>query len=257
LGIYAFAGVQRDDQAPLVSMQAVGQEELDDTFSLGGVPANSSFFIASLMSVIPGGLAQAFALLQVDITTGTQRGECTSQVFGKSSCSTQVPVPLGQGNVNMRVLFYGGASVSCGPPSCGGSDASVGPGIAKVIAVRVIDAKGKPVNSATISSSSGHKYPTHFASSTALTAKPNPSTQGHPVKFTATVASFGRSGAPTGRVTFKDSTTGMTLGHRTLNGGIAALTTSALAAGTHTITASYGGDDWSASSLASVSQVVN
>jgi hypothetical protein len=257
LKISAFAGVQRDNQAGFVQMQAIAHETLDDSFFLGGLPPNSSFFIATSLLAVPGGSARATVLLQVDVTSNG-RSECTSQVFGHSSCSTHVPLPSGTaGNVNLAIQFAGSAAVNCGPPSCGGADASVGPGEVKVLAIRVVDLNLKPVNTATIASASGHKYPTHFASTTGLSATPNPSTAGQPVTFTATIASFGRSDTPTGRVTFKDSTTGATLGHVTLNAGIASLTTSSLTLGTHAISAIYGGDDWSASSNSSVSQVVN
>jgi Bacterial Ig-like domain (group 3)/Autotransporter beta-domain/Immunoglobulin I-set domain len=65
----------------------------------------------------------------------------------------------------------------------------------------------------------------------------NPSTAGQTVTFTATVT----GAAPTGSVTFKDGAT--TLGTGTLNGsGQATLSTSSLSAGSHAITAVYGGD---------------
>jgi hypothetical protein len=257
--ISAFAGVQRDDKYQFsVQMQATAHEDLQDFLSLGNLPPKSSFFIATSLLAIPGGSAQATVLLQVDVRSSNQGSECTSVLLGKSSCSTHFPLPDGTGvPVDLAIHFIGSAAVSCGPPSCGGSDASVGPGEVKVLAVRVVDSNLKPVNTATITSTSGHKYPTHFASATSLTATPNPSTGGQPVTFTATIASFGRSGTPTGKVTFKDFTTGTTLGHVTLNAGIASLTTSSLTSGTHAITATYGGDDWSASSKSTVSQVVN
>src|SRR5207253_9564357 len=65
---------------------------------------------------------------------------------------------------------------------------------------------------------------------------------GQPVTFTATVAAKSPgAGTPTGTVTFKDGLS--TLGTGTLNGsGQAMFTTSTLAVGPHSITASYGGD---------------
>ena len=57
-------------------------------------------------------------------------------------------------------------------------------------------------------------------------------------------------------MTFKDGST--TLGTGTLSGGAATFTTSALAVGTHSITAAYGGDaSFAASTSAALSQVVN
>ena len=75
------------------------------------------------------------------------------------------------------------------------------------------------------------------ASSTVLTASPNPATSGQNVTFTATVTGV----APTGTVQFADGAA--KLGSPVaLNGGVAALATSALAPGSHSITATYAGD---------------
>ena len=78
------------------------------------------------------------------------------------------------------------------------------------------------------------------ASTTTTTSRtPNPSTFGQPVTFTATVSSG--AGVPAGTVTFMDGVT--TLGTGILNGsGQAAFATTALFAGSHTITALYSGD---------------
>jgi hypothetical protein len=93
-----------------------------------------------------------------------------------------------------------------------------------------------------------------FATTTRLTSSPNPSQFGQVVTFTAHVTSTGP--APTGKVKFLDGTTG--IGLATLNGnGVAKLTKSTLAVGTHPITAQYLGDAFSAKSTSSVvNQVV-
>ena len=79
------------------------------------------------------------------------------------------------------------------------------------------------------------------AYTTALTSSPNPSSFGESVTFTATVGPMQGAGTPTGTVTFSDG--GTSIGSSTLNGsGVATLTTSTLSVGTHSITASYGGD---------------
>jgi hypothetical protein len=91
-----------------------------------------------------------------------------------------------------------------------------------------------------------NKYPT----STTLTSSLNPSQFGQAVTFTAQVTSTGP--APTGSVKFLDGTT--TIGLATLRSGVAKLTKSNLAVGTHPITAHYNGD---AASSTSTSAVVN
>jgi len=93
-----------------------------------------------------------------------------------------------------------------------------------------------------------------YTTTTALTSSPNPSTHGQAVTFTATVTSAGPT--PTGKVAFKDGTTG--IGSAILSGGVATLTKASLAVGTHPITAEYLGDSSSAKSTSAVlNQVVN
>jgi Big-like domain-containing protein len=76
------------------------------------------------------------------------------------------------------------------------------------------------------------------ATTTTLGSSPNPSTYGQSVTFTATVTAA--SGTPAGNVTFKDG--GTTLGSSVLNvSDVAIFSTSALAGGSHSITAVYGG----------------
>jgi len=73
------------------------------------------------------------------------------------------------------------------------------------------------------------------ATTTALTASPNPAPFGTGVTFTATVsAAFG---TPTGPVSFYDGTT--LLGTGTMAAGVATYSTSALAVGSHNITAQF------------------
>jgi Bacterial Ig-like domain (group 3)/FG-GAP-like repeat len=75
------------------------------------------------------------------------------------------------------------------------------------------------------------------STNTLLTSSLNPSSPGATVIFTAAVTSS--AGTPGGSVTFLDGTT--TLGTGTLNGaGVATYSTSSLAPGPHSITASYG-----------------
>jgi hypothetical protein len=88
-----------------------------------------------------------------------------------------------------------------------------------------------------------------------LTSSPNPSTVGQAVSFTATVTgAYG--GTATGMVTFSSGST--TLGTGTLNGDVASLSDSSLAAGTYNVVAAYGGDtNFQSSTSAAVAQVVN
>jgi hypothetical protein len=101
-----------------------------------------------------------------------------------------------------------------------------------------------------------------YASTTVLTATPDPSYVGQAVTLTAVVTEVGTAyfTRPSGSVTFYDGAT--ELGQVTLgfNGGASNATTitTALAAGTHTLSAVYSGDvAYYASTSAPVTQVVN
>jgi hypothetical protein len=91
---------------------------------------------------------------------------------------------------------------------------------------------------------------------TTLTSSPNPSSPSEPVTFTATVDSS-EGPPPDGEtVSFLQGKT--VLGMGTLSSGSASFTTSTLKAGTHSITADYGGDsDFGTSKSKAVKQVVN
>jgi hypothetical protein len=77
--------------------------------------------------------------------------------------------------------------------------------------------------------------------STVLTSSANPSIAGQPVTFTARVSvDPPGAGLPTGTVTFRDGAT--IIGVAGLSGNTAIITVSTLRAGSHFITAVYGGD---------------
>jgi len=92
-----------------------------------------------------------------------------------------------------------------------------------------------------------------YTTTTSLSSSPNPSQFGQAVTFTATLTSAGPQ--PTGKVKFLDGT--LAIGSATLSGGVAKLTKSTLAVGTHPITAQYLGDAVSDKSTSSIlNQVV-
>ncbi len=93
------------------------------------------------------------------------------------------------------------------------------------------------------------------ATTTALISSVNPSTVGQSVTFTVGVTSQ-TAGTITGTVTFLDGTT--QIGTGTLNAGAATFATAALTAGTHSITAQYGGStNYAASTSTVLTQTVN
>jgi hypothetical protein len=90
---------------------------------------------------------------------------------------------------------------------------------------------------------------------TSLTSNLNPSSRGQTVTFTVAVTASG-GGTPTGSVTFYNGTAA--IGVLNLDAGVVALKYASLAAGTHSITATYNGSATDATSTSpAVSQVVN
>jgi hypothetical protein len=98
---------------------------------------------------------------------------------------------------------------------------------------------------------------TTIPTTTTLTASPNPGYQGQPVNITATVASSA-SVTPAGTVVFFDA--GNQIGSSTVNAsGIATLTTSTLALGSHKLSANFGpvfGSPFAASSSNTVNEII-
>ena len=91
---------------------------------------------------------------------------------------------------------------------------------------------------------------------TSVNASPNTAVRGQPVTFTAgvTTPAVG-SGNPTGTITFLDGATVLSTKPVSATGQ-ASLTTSALAVGTHTITARYGGTSSFGASTGTVTEII-
>jgi YVTN family beta-propeller protein len=120
----------------------------------------------------------------------------------------------------------------------------------------LVDPTGK-LGNYTVTSSNGTLTVIQASTTTALNVAPNPSNFGQSVTLTATVAPVAPgAGTSTGKVVFFDGNT--TLGTSTLSStDTATLNTSSLAAGSHSLSASYGGDpNYSGSSSSAVSDQV-
>ncbi|TAM50104.1 MAG: hypothetical protein EPN53_07685 [Acidobacteria bacterium] len=143
-----------------------------------------------------------------------------------------------------------GLSLDAGTGQISGTPTSPG---SSSLTVQVSDS-GSPTGSTTRSLTlTVDKGPT----TTAVAPSANPSVTGQPVTFTVTVAATAPGqGTPTATVTLSDGPTA--LGTATLGGGTASFGPFALAVGTHSITASYGGDvDFLSGASPVLNQVVN
>lgn len=135
-----------------------------------------------------------------------------------------------------RALTSGGPYTVIGNPANGNyTDTTVSNGTSYYYVISALNASGESADSNQLNA-----VPAPQSSITAITSSPfGISIYGDSVTFTATVSVSGA--AATGMVTFMDGAT--VLGTGTLSGGVASLALSTLVAASHSITATYGGDD--------------
>jgi len=161
-------------------------------------------------------------------------------VFGQSVAADYSCTDGGSGLASCVGTVANGANVDT---------ASVG---SKTFAVTSADALGHE------SSQSVTYQVDKAATATTVTPDVNPTVFGQPMTLTATVAAVAPgAGVPSGVAQFRDGATDIG-GPLTLAGGTVAFSTSALAVGSHTITAVYGGDgNFLDGTSVAVTQVVN
>ncbi|RPE37315.1 YVTN family beta-propeller protein [Streptomyces sp. Ag109_O5-1] len=177
-------------------------------------------------------------------TTTTLTSSPDPSVFGEAKVltATVTAVAPGSGTPTGSVSFLDGATViGIGTLDGGGvatfTTSTLGAGTHSLTAVYAGDGSfngsTSPVDTQTVNAAN---------TTTALTSSPDPSVFGQGKVLTATVSPVAPGGGiPTGTVTFFDGMT--SLGTGTLNGsGVATLTVSNLSVGSHSLTATYGGD---------------
>jgi len=177
-------------------------------------------------------------------------------VFGQAVTFTATVTSATPGTITGTVTFKDGATVL--------GSGIISSGKATLLASALVPG----VHSITVGYSGNATYGTSTspplshtvnkaASSTSVTSSHNPSVFGQSVAFTATVAAVPPgSGTPTGTVTFKNGLT--VLSSVALVSGKATFATSALTAGTHSITATYNSNlDFNASTSTALTQTVN
>jgi hypothetical protein len=196
--------------------------------------------------------AQGTTATTISLTSTT-----SPSLFGQNVTFTATIGHAGAGTATGTVTFMDGSTVLGTGTVNGSGVASFGTtalpaGMHSITAVYAGDSSF----SGSTSSALGYRV-NAAATSTAVSSVANPSVFGQSVSISATVSVVAPgAGTAAGTVTFKDGTT--VLGTATLNAsGVATLNTAAPSVGSHSITATYAGNaNTSASTSASLGQVV-
>jgi hypothetical protein len=199
-------------------------------------------FLALICSVLTG------ALFGKTNTTTTLTSSLNPSTYGSSVTFTAVISPSA---ATGKVTFYDGSS-SLGTGNLSGGKTTFSTSTLVAGSHSITASYGGDSNYNTSTSKALAQTVNKANTTIAVASSANPSTYGSSVKFTATVTPSGA----TLNVTFSDGST--MLGTGTLSGGKATFNTSTLIAGSHSITASYGGDpNYNSSTSLKLSQTVN
>ncbi len=200
-----------------------------------------------------GGTATANLTINVTVNTAPTLGPYPTTTVAVGQAATVTPNAAPTDN---NALASVTAAISAGFTGTVAVNATTGvvtinnaaPGGAYVVTVSATDNCGATTNSPF------NLTVNKLNSATQLAVSAGPYILGQAVTLTATVTATG-AGAPTGTVTFLDGTTSLGMG--TLNvSGLATLTTSALLAGSHKLTAVYAGDANYASSTSTEATIL-
>jgi predicted secreted protein len=224
------------------------------------LPAGSDSITASYGgdSDDAGSTSQPLTVIITSVTNTVLASSATAIDTGQSVTFTATVSPQSGGNVPTgTVTFLDGAT-------------ALGTGSLNASAVATMNTSSLPVGTQSITASYGGDSRDEssvsnavsvvvtqaaVATTTILTTSPSQITSGQSVTFSAKVVPQSGGGVPTGSIKLFDGTT--SLGKASLNaGGTATLSTNALAVGTHSITASYFGDNEDSSSVSNAVSVV-
>ncbi|EET89493.1 Fibronectin type III domain protein [Clostridium carboxidivorans P7] len=202
--------------------------------------------VASLTFNFSGSIQKTLDIIIDDTTPAAVTSSPNPSIYGQSITFTAT-VPGGATGI---VTFKDG-TVTLGTGTISGGTATFSTSALTGGAHTITAVYGGDANYSGSISSAFTQVVNTAASTTTLGSSANPSFYGQSVTFTATVP-----GGATGTVTFKDGST--TLGTGTLSSGTATFSISALAVGSHSITAVYGGDaNYNGSTSSALTQVVN
>src|SRR5271157_5652562 len=242
--LYSFTGTSGDGANPEAGVVQDAQGNLYGTTNMGGDLACASVH----------GCGTVFKLMLGAATKTTLMSSQNPSTFGQSVTFTATVSSTSPGTISGTVNFMDGATLlGSGTVSSGKATyttTALTGGSHSITAVYGGDSNFAGSTSNTVS-----QVVSEATTTTTLASSQNPSIFGQSVTFTATVSSTS-PGTISGTVNFMDGAT--LLGSGTVSSGKATYTTTALAGGSHSITAVYGGDaNFAGSTSNTVSQVVS
>ena len=253
---------------------------IDGSTLLGGVTLTASGTVTYSTTALAVGSHAITAVYSGDSNYATSTSTTVTQVVNQATTSSVVVSSANPSSLGATVIFTDTVI-----PGQSGSSAPTGSVTfmdgTTTLGVATLDAHGQATLSVSTLTVGTHPISAAYggdanflgdtspalaqvvrASSVAASLKsaPNPAQYSQAVTFLATID--GDAGAPTGIVTFTDPSfdggaeAGSTLGTGAIDGGVATFTISDLSVGTHTVTATYGGDETYGSQTASVAEIV-
>ena len=247
---------QKANQTITVNTHAPANATYNTNFTVAG-SSNSGLAVTYSISGVCTNVGSTFTM-----TSGT--GTCTVRYDqsgdGNYNAAPQVTESVTAQKANQSITFGALSSKAVGDPDFGVSatasssltvNFTASPASVCTISANTVHITGAGACTITAKQTGDTNYsaapdvPQLFnvasaSTTTAVSSSVNPSEFGQSVTFTATVASG--VGTPTGTVQFKDSGVNMGAAQSLSAGGVAQVTSSAMTAGTHTITAVYSGD---------------
>ena len=242
----------------------------DGATTLGSAALNGSGQASIAVATLAAGSHSITAIYSGDLLYNSSTSVVLTQTVNQAASTTAITSSVNPSAPGQSVIFTATVSGPAGTPtgtvtfkdgattigsaSLAGGQASFSTSTLAAGTHSITAVYGGNTNYTASTSAALTQTVSLTASTTALTSSVNPSAPGQSVTFTATVS--GSAGTPTGTITFKDGVA--TIGSASLASGQASFSTSALAAGSHAITAVYGGDtNYTASTSAVLTQTVN
>jgi len=226
---------------------APGRHTADLVVYLASAPRPWDITLSGTSTITPPPLSSPVSVTRVSPAHGTTAGGTTVTITGRgfTALAADTGVSFGSAAATKFIVDSGTQVTATSPPGTGTVD------------ITVTTPAGTSAATAADQFSYTQAGTTTTTTTTTLSSSENPSVYGQAVDFTATVSPTSGAGTPTGTVTFVVGVTQIGTATLDSSGTATVTTTSALAAGSHTVTATYVASDGFTGSRDSLTQAVS